>query len=175
MVKRISIRANNRYNSRRQALLLLAFGIVCLLLAWLLHLNSFAQPIGVLVFGLCTLIAFVFNPHRLAVVGWMMTFIGIDAYFVYNNTIPGNQILGTFLIAAALGLLAVAMMARRGYVKAGALSPAFIIGIVGILEYLITARLLPFNDLAFPLSLWFPGVGLLLFGLFYYLTSGRDR
>ena len=175
MVKRISIRANSRYNSRRQALLLLAFGVICLLLAWLLHLNPFTQPIGVLVFGLCTLIAFLFNPQRLAVMGWMLTFIGIDAFFVYTNTIPGNQILGTFLIAAALGLIAVAMMARRGYVKAGAISPAIIIGIVGIVEYLVTAHVLPFNDLAFPLSLWFPGIGLLLFGLFYYFTSGRGR
>ncbi len=175
MVKRLSIRANSRLNSRRQALTLLIFGIICLLLAWLLHLNPFVYPIGVLVFGLCTLFAFVFNPYRLAVVSWIMTFIGIEVYFVYNHTIPGNQILGTFIVAAALGLAAVAMMARRGYVKAGALSPAFIIGIIGILEYLINARVLPFNDLAFPLSLWFPGIALLLFGAFYLLPARRNR
>ena len=175
MVKRISIRANSHFNNRRQALILLVCGVICLLLAWLLHLNPFAQPIGVLVFGLCALIAFFMNPYRLAIVGWMMTFIGIDVFFVYTNTVPGNQILGTFLIAAALGLIAVALMARRGYVKAGAVSPAIIIGIVGIIEYLINAHVLPFNDLAFPLSLWFPGIGLLLFGLFYYFRSGRSH
>jgi len=172
-MKRISVRATHRANNLLQAYILLIFGVVCLLLAWLLHLNPFAYPIGVLVFGIGTLIAFLFNPDRLAVVSWMMTLIGIEVYFVYKNTIPGNQILATFLMTAAIALLLVAIMARRGYVKAGALSPAIIIGVIGVFEYLLIARMIPFNTLAFPLSLWFPGIGFLLFGLLHLLTSGR--
>lgn len=172
-MKKISVRATHRANNLIQSYILLIFGVVCLLLAWLLHLNPFVYPIGVLVFGVGMLIAFLFNPYRLAVVSWMMTLIGIEVYFVYKNTIPGNQILATFLMLAAIALLLVAIMARRGYVKAGALSPAIIIGIIGIFEYLLIARMIPFNTLAFPLSLWFPGIGFLLFGLFYLLTSAR--
>lgn len=172
-MKRISVRATHRANNLIQSYILLIFGVVCLLLAWLLHLNPFAYPIGVLVFGIGMLIAFLFNPYRLAVVSWMMTLIGIEVYFVYKHTIPDNQILATFLMAAAIALLLVAIMARRGYVKAGALSPAIIIGVIGVFEYLLIADMIPFNTLAFPLSLWFPGIGFLLFGLLYLLTSGR--
>lgn len=173
MVKRISVRATNHANNLRQAYVLLILGVVCLLLAWLLKLKPFTYPIGVVAFGVGMLVAFFFNPYRLAIASWLITIIGVEVYFVYNNTIPGNQILATFIIAAAIGLLFVAIMARRGYVKASALSPAFIIGAIGIGEYLLVARVIPFNDLAFPLSLWFPGVGLLLFGLSYLLSSGR--
>ncbi|HYK86184.1 MAG TPA: hypothetical protein VEV19_12510 [Ktedonobacteraceae bacterium] len=172
---RISLRATSRANNRRQAFVLLILGVVCLLLAWLLHLNPFTDPIGVLVLGICMLVAFVFNPYRLAVASWMMTLIGIEVYFVYKHIIPNNQILGTFLIAEAIALFLVAMMARQGWVKAGAFSPAFIIAVIGVFEYLIIAGTIPFNSLSFPLSLWFPGVVLLLFGLFYLLTSGSYK
>ncbi len=172
-MKRISVRATHRTNNLIQSYILLIFGVVCLLLAWLLHLDPLVYPIGVLVFGIGTLIAFLFNPDRLAVVSWMMTLIGIEVYFVYRNSIPNNQILATFLMTTAIALLFVAIMARRGYVKAGALSPAIIIGVIGVFEYLLVGHIIPFDTVAFPLSLWFPGIGFLLFGLFYLLTSGR--
>ena len=175
MVKRISLRATSRANNRRQAFILLILSVVCLLLAWLLHLNPFVYPIGVVVLGICMLIAFIFNPYRLAVASWMLTLIGIEVYFVYKGIIPNSQILGTFLVIEAIALFLVAMMARQGWIKAGAFSPAFTVGVIGIVEYLITAHIIPFNDLSFPLSLWFPGVVLLLFGLFYLLTSGTNR
>jgi hypothetical protein len=62
-------------------------------------------------------------------------------------------------------------MARRGYVRAGALTPAIFTFLVGIIQYPPTgiARMIS----AFVLSLWFPAAALLVLGLVYWFVSIR--
>lgn len=184
-----SIAARPR-RKRLQAYVLLILGIISLIAAQVLHLNPFAYPIGILVFGVGLLIAFFFNPRHLAVASWMLVFIGLEIYLLFKNVIPGNQTLSTFVFAIGLGLLTVMILSRLGFVGKGAISPVIFVLIFGILEYLLAARLLttsfaslgfsglinadsalPTNAFNFLLSLWLPGIGLILFGL-YYLVVG---
>ncbi|GAC1379140.1 MAG: hypothetical protein NVS4B7_08360 [Ktedonobacteraceae bacterium] len=160
-------------NNRRQAYTLLIMGILFLLVAWLLRLNPLAYPIGILVFGAGMLVAAAFNPHRLMISGIMTTFIGAALLFAFKPLIPdGGSIL---ILAIGLALAGVALAARRGYVGAGALTPALIVIFVGLIEYGPTGRYLPNGSASFLLSLWFPGIGLLAFGIIYLLTSSKRR
>ena len=52
MSRKNPARAVKRTTSRLQAFLLLILGVLCLLVAWLLHPNPFAYPVGILVLGL---------------------------------------------------------------------------------------------------------------------------
>src|SRR5579884_3287962 len=86
--------------------------------------------------------------------------------------LPGRQTLPTFILAIGLALLGIAIMGKRGYVRAGALSPAILVLITGIVEYFLFANQLPSFVVPFLLSLWVPAIGLLLFGLYYLATVG---
>lgn len=174
MAKKFSVRATNRANSRRQALVLLALGIVFLVLAQLLHLSTRDYPIGVLLFGIGMFIAWAFNPYRLASASMLLTFLGIAVFLTFKNLIPGNQILSYYILAIGLALLGIALLARQGYVGAGAVTPGILVVIVGILEYLLAAGDTPQNFIPFMLSLWLPGIGLLVLGVAYLLISMRE-
>ncbi len=65
----------------------------------------------------------------------------------------------------------IALMARRGYIRAGALTPGIFAFLVGIIQYPPTgiARVIA----PFVLSLWFPGSALLVLGLVYWFLSTR--
>lgn len=160
----------------RQAYVLLILGVITLLAAWLLHPGLANYPIGPLVLGVGFFIASTFNLYRLAVVSWFALPLGIYAYFEFNKNFihfNGNEAFPALIIALGLGLLGIVFIARRGYVKPGAISPAIIVLGVGILEYLLAANHAPANTISFILSLWFPAFSLLLFGIFYLLTSRR--
>ncbi|MEO8970289.1 MAG: hypothetical protein ABI406_01675 [Ktedonobacteraceae bacterium] len=160
----------------RQAYVLLISGVITLLAAWFIHPNLSNYPIGPLVLGIGFCIAASFNPYRLAVVSWLALLLGIYVYFEFNKNFihfNGNEAFPALIIALGLGLLGIVFMARRGYVKPGAISPAIIVLGVGILEYLLAANLTPSNTITFILSLWFPAYSLLLFGIFYLVTSRR--
>jgi hypothetical protein len=178
MSKRISIRATSRMNNRRQAFALILFGLIFLaaaiILYIVLHSRSFNYPLGVLLFGLSILIASALNPRRLGVAGWLMTTLGIATFLFFGRIIPGNQVLAYYLLAVGLGLLGIAIMARRGYIGAGAVTPAILVIIVAILEYLVTANLTPRGFIPFMLSLWLPGIGLLVLGVIYLAVSIRE-
>ena len=160
----------------RQAYVLLILGMLTLLAAWLIHPDLSTYPIGPLVLGIGFFIAASINPYRLAVVSWFALLLGLYVYFEFNRNFlhfSGNEAFPALIIALGLGLLGVIFMARRGYVKQGAISPAIIVIGVGLLEYLLAANDTPANTIPFILSLWFPAFSLLLFGLFYLITSRR--
>lgn len=176
MDKSFSGRRTTHVKNLRQAYVLLILGVITLLTAWLIHPNLSDYPIGPLVLGIAFCIAASFNPYRLAVVSWLALFLGMYVYFEFNKNFihfNGNEAFPALIIALGLGLLGIVFMARRGYVGHGASSPAIIVLGVGILEYLLAANLVPSNTIPFILSLWFPAYSLLLFGIFYFLTSRR--
>jgi hypothetical protein len=179
-----------RQKSRRlQAYVLLILGIIALILAQFLHLRPFEYPIGILAFGFGLVIAFFFNPRHLAVASWMIFFMGIEIFLLFKtHIIPANQTLSTFVLAIAAGLLVVTILGKLGFVGKGAISPFIFVLIFGLLEYALAAGQLtvtytsigitslnadpslPKDALNFLLSLWLPGIGLILFGLYYLVV-----
>jgi len=178
MSKRISVRAISRLNNRRQAFALILFGVLFLaaavILYLVLHSKAFNYPLGVLFFGLGMLVAAALNPRRLGAAGWLMTMLGIAVFLFFGRFIPGNQVLSDYILAIGLGLLGIAFMARRGYISAGAVTPALIVIAVGVVEFLLAAGLTPAGFIPFMLSLWLPGIGLLVLGLIYLVASVRE-
>ena len=178
MSKASSARQFARSVNRRQAYILLLLGVIFLIAAVIVHLvlriSPFTYPAGILLLGVGLLIALIFNPRRLAVITWLALFLGLEVFLLYKNKIPGSQTLSTFILAIGLALLAIALMGKRGFVKAGATSYAIIIILAGVVEYLLAAHQLPSFAVPFILSLWLPAIGLLLFGLYYLATVGRD-
>ena len=175
MSRKNPVRAAKRTNSRLQAFLLLILGVFCLLAAWLLHPNAYAYPVGVLLLGLGMLLAAALNPYRLMIGGILTTFIGIAVFLSFKPVIPvlRGQDLVTFLLAIGLALLGIALMTRRGYIGAGAVTPGLIVVAVAIIELLLAEHLTPGNFVPFMLSLWLPGIGLLVLGLIYVAVSMR--
>lgn len=173
MSNTVSVPTVTRVSNRRQAYVLLVLGIVFLAMAWLLQLNPFTYPIGLLLFGIGILMAAFFNPYRLMIGGILTTSIGIAIFFAFKHTFANSG--DTLFLAIGLGLLGIALAARRGYIGAGALTPGFIVLVVGLVEFPPTAHYLPPTFAPFVLSLWFPGLGLLILGLVYLLVSGRER
>ncbi len=172
MRKRLSVLAATRSKNVQQAYVLILLGIVFLVLAWLLNLNPYAVPVGVFLLGAGILVSSLLNPSRLGSAGWLTAFLGVATFLTFKHLIPGDQILAYHLFAVGLGLLAIAFMARKGYIRAGAITPALIVIVVGVLEFLLAANLTPSNFIPFMLSLWLPGLGLLVLGIIYLLTSG---
>lgn len=171
MSRKVSVRAASRARNRRQALVLLLLGSVCLLAAWLLHPSSSAYPIGVMVLGIGMMIAAIINPYRLMIASWLTLLLGIAAFLFFGHFIPGNQVFPAYIIAIGLALIGIAFMARRGYVGVGAISPGLIVLGVGIIEVLLVANLMPQQFVPFMLSLWLPGIGLVVLGLVCLVTS----
>jgi len=173
MSRKNSARVVKRTKSRLQAFLLLILGVLCLLAAWLLHPNPYAYPVGILVLGLGMLLAAALNPHRLVIGGILTTLIGIAVFLSFKPVIPvlKGQDLVIFLLAIGLAELAIALMTRRGYVGAGAVTPGLIVVAVAIIELLLAEHLTPNNFVPFMLSLWLPGIGLLVLGLIYGAVS----
>ncbi len=169
MSRKNSAHAAKHTKSRLQAFLLLLLGILCLLAAWLLHPNPFAYPVGVFLLGLGMLLAAALNPHRLVIGGILTTLIGIAVFLSFKPVIPvlKGQDLVTFL-------LAIALMTRRGYIGNGAVTPGLIVVAVAIIELLLAEHLTPGNFVPFMLSLWLPGIGLLVRGLIYGAVSIRS-
>ena len=168
----VAVPTTSQANNRRQAYVLLVLGAIFLVLAAILHPNPFTYPLGLLLFGIGMLAGAFFNPYRLMIGGILVTLIGASIFLAYKNTLipdAGNSI----VLAIGLGLIGIALAARRGYVTAGAITPAIIVLLVGLVEYGPTAHYLPSTAAPFILSLWFPGVGLLILGLIYLLVSSR--
>jgi hypothetical protein len=175
MSRKNPARAAKRATRRLQAFLLLLSGVLCLLAAWLLHPNPFAYPIGIVVLGLGMLVAAALNPYRLVAGGILTTLIGVAVFLSFKPVIPvlRGQDLVTFLLAVGLAELAIALMTRRGYIGAGAVTPGLIVVAVAIIELLLAEHLTPGNFVPFMLSLWLPGIGLLVLGLMYGAVSMR--
>ena len=175
MSRKNPARAAKRATRRLQAFLLLLSGVLCLLAAWLLHPNPFAYPIGIVVLGLGMLVAAALNPYRLVAGGILTTLIGVAVFLSFKPVIPvlRGQDLVTFLLAVGLAELAIALMTRRGYIGAGAVTPGLIVVAVASIELLLAEHLTPGNFVPFMLSLWLPGIGLLVLGLIYGAVSMR--
>jgi hypothetical protein len=163
--------ASRHVNIRRQAYALLLLGIVFLILARLGILNP--SSLGVLLLGLGILGVAPFNPMRFLSSGWLMASLGVATFLMFRHSIPDSQVLTAHLLAIGLGLLGIAWMARRGYIRAGALTPGFFVVGVGVIEYLQAEHLMPPTVVSFALSLWLPGFGLFALGLVSLAASGR--
>ena len=162
-------------NQRYQAYALLLIGIILLLGAWLLHPDPYTYPIGVFLLGAGMLIAALLNPARLVIAASLTTAIGIAVFLGFKRLIPGGQVFPVYILALGIGLLAIAFAARRGYVERGAMSPAIIVFAIGLIEILLAARLTPSGLIPFALSLWLPGLGLLLLGIVYFFIGSEPR
>lgn len=173
MAKKFSGLVTTRSRNLRQAYVLLAFGLLCLLVAWLIHPSTATYPVGVLVFGIALGIAALLNPYRMTIGGWLGTLVGLAVYLFFSHHMPGNQVFPAYIVAMGVGLIGIAYMGRRGYVKAGAISPGLIVLGIGIVEVLLVGNYTPSGFLPFVLSLWFPGIALVLVGLIYLVTSGK--
>jgi hypothetical protein len=171
MSKTFAIREVTRKRSIRQAAALVLSGSFFLLGAWLLHPNPYAYPAGVFLFGLGILIAALLYPYRLLTSGILMTLVGASVYIAFARLIPYGG--STLIIAIGLGLLGIALAARRGYIGKGAVTPGIIVLAVGLIEYPPATHLLPGSYIPFLLSLWFPGLSLLILGIIYWFIGGK--
>ena len=163
--------ASRHVNIRRHAYALLLLGIVFLILARQGMLNPYS--LGVLLLGLGILGVAPFNPRRFLSAGWLMASLGVATFLMFRHSIPDSQVLTAHLLAIGLGLLGIAWMARRGYIRAEALTPGFFVVGVGVIEYLQAVHLMPSTVVPFALSLWLPGFGLFALGLVSLAVSGR--
>jgi hypothetical protein len=173
MAKTMAARAAQA-NRLRQVYTLLALGVVFLLAALILRPDPYGFPAGVLLFGVGMLIAMLLYPLRLGVGGCLTTALGAAVFLTFKHIIPGNLVLALYILAIGIGLLGIALLARRGYIGKGALSPAIIVLLVGIVEVLLSLNLTPPNFVSFMLSLWLPGIGLLVVGIAYFFSNGRS-
>jgi hypothetical protein len=121
------------------------------------------------------LLAAALNPHRLVAGGILTALIGMAVFLSFKPVIPAlrGQDLVTFLLAIGLALLGIALMTRRGYIGAGAVTPGLIVVAVASIELLLAEHLTPGNFVPFMLSLWLPGIGLPVLGLIYGAVSMR--
>ena len=174
MSRKFSGHAVTRAKNLYQAYVLLLLGIIFLLLAWLLHPSTSEYPIGVMMLGIGMAIAALLNPYRLVIASWLTTLLGIAVFLFFSHRIPGDQVFPAYIIAMGVALIGIALMGRRGYIKAGAITPGIIVLLVGIIEALLLAGRTPNNFVPFMLSLWLPGIGLCVLGLLYVVASIRD-
>ena len=174
MSRKFSGHAVTRAKNLYQAYVLLLLGIIFLLLAWLLHPSTSEYPIGVMMLGIGMAIAALLNPFRLVIASWLTTLLGIVVFLSFSHRIPGGQVFPAYIIAMGVALIGIALMGRRGYIKAGAITPGIIVLLVGIIEALLLAGRTPNNFVPFMLSLWLPGIGLCVLGLLYVVASIRD-
>jgi hypothetical protein len=174
MSRKFSGHAVTRAKNLYQAYVLLLLGIIFLLLAWLLHPSTSDYPIGVMMLGIGMAIAALLNPYRLVIASWLTTLLGIAVFLFFSHRIPGDQVFPAYIIAMGVALIGIALMGRRGYIKAGAITPGIIVLLVGIIEALLLAGRTPGNFVPFMLSLWLPGIGLCVLGLLYVVASIRD-
>jgi len=174
MSRKFSGHAVTRAKNLYQAYVLLLLGIIFLLLAWLLHPSTSEYPIGVMMLGIGMAIAALLNPYRLVIASWLTTLLGIAVFLFFSHRIPGGQVFPAYIIAMGVALIGIALMGRRGYIKAGAITPGIIVLLVGIIEALLLACRTPNNFVPFMLSLWLPGIGLCVLGLLYVVASIRD-
>jgi hypothetical protein len=172
MAKKFSSRP---INQQRQTYALLLLGIILLLGAWLLHPNPFDYPVGILLLGVGMLISSLLNPERLVIASSLTTAIGVAVFLAFKGLIPGNQVFPAYILALGIGLLVIAFAARRGYVGRGAISPAIIVIGVGLIEALLAGHLTPPGFIPFALSLWLPGLGLLVLGIIYFMMGRGSR
>jgi hypothetical protein len=124
------------------------------------------------------LIACIVNPYRLVIASFLTSAIGIAVYLFFKHLIPGNQVFPEYIIAMGIGLIGIAVMARRGYVGRGALTPGIFVLAVGLIEFWLIngtaiGGLTPELFITFMLSLWLPSIGLLVLGMIYLLASLR--
>ncbi|HYX51282.1 MAG TPA: hypothetical protein VE843_16160, partial [Ktedonobacteraceae bacterium] len=115
-----------------QAYVLLILGFVCLVVALLIHPSTSEYPVGVMIFGFGMLIACIINPYKLVIASFLTTALGLAVYLFFKHLIPGNEVFPEYIIAMGIGLIGIALMARRGYVGAGALTPGIFVLGVGI-------------------------------------------
>src|SRR2546430_14288546 len=75
------------------------------------------------------LLAAALNPYRLVIGGILTTLIGMAVFLSFKPVIPvlRGQDLVTFLLAIGIAELAIALMTRRGYIGAGAVTPSLIV------------------------------------------------
>ena len=165
----ISRKSRSHKRDALQSYILLGFGVIFLLGALFLQLSPKTYPIGLFLFGLGLLTAALVNPSHLMIAGLLYTLVGAAFFLGFRRIVVFDNSL--LIMALGVALLGIAAMARRGYVQAGAWTPGLFVILVGIIQYPVMGlgpKLAPFV-----LSLWFPGIGLLILGLAYWFSSFR--
>jgi hypothetical protein len=168
-----TVRGTQARQRMLQVYVLLGLGLLFLLGALFLHLQPFTAPIGLFCFGLGILISTIFNPSRLVIAGVLFTLIGAAIFIAYKPVLPYDNAL--VVIAVGLALLALAFLARKGYVGAGAVTPGLLVLLVGLVLYPPTGRTATKLLAPFVLSLWFPGILLLLLAGVYWALNVRKH
>jgi hypothetical protein len=171
---RLSLHEAHRSGKLRQAYVLLILGGIFLLVALLLHPDTHIYPLGAFLLGVGMLVAAFLYPYRLMIAGWLTTLLGLVTFLFFTGYIGTDVIFPVLILAIGLGVLAIALMGRRGYVGTGALSPGLMVAGFGILEYLVATGRTPAGLFPFMLSLWDPGIGLLSLGLVYLLMERKS-
>ncbi len=155
-----------------QASALLIFGLLFLLGAIFFPVQPLKVPVGLFCFGLGILLSTVFNPSRLVIAGVLFTLIGAAIFLAYKPILPYDNAL--VVIAVGMALCILSFLTRRGYVGAGAITPGLVVLLVGLLLYPPTGGTASRFLAPFLLSLWFPGILLLLLGVIYGILSLRQ-
>ena len=178
MARRLPLRASSHASDRRQAFALLILGALFLVAAWIVHIvlgiPSTRYPLGVLLLGLGMLLGAALNPARLVSAALLTTALGVPVFLFFKGLVPLLPTFTLYILAIGLALLGIAWAARRSYVGKGAVTPAILVLLVGLVEYLLVTNHLPTQFVPFMLSLWLPGLGLLLIGLAYLLSRRQE-
>ncbi len=157
--------------ARQQALALMMMGVLSFIVAWIFSPDPLQYPVGVAVLGLGLALSTVIYPYRLLIAAWMITPLGVAVYLIFRHLIPGSETLAAFILAIGISMLGIAFATIRDLVGRGAVSPAILVLTVGLVEAFLPLNIFPAGFIGFMLSLWMPGLGLLVLGLVYFFTS----
>jgi hypothetical protein len=153
----------------RRLIALVAAGIVCALLQLFWHPGD---EVGLLGLGLGLCAGFLADRTRLLIPAALITPIAL-VNVLWTAQVLRLDIGVLNLLAAAVGLLLIAWGARAGQVGRGPLSPAVLLGLIGLLILGLEQRVAP-GFYAWFVTLWMPAVVLPLVGL-AMLAADRVR
>ena len=155
--------------ARAQSLVLIGVGVTCALLAWLAHPG---HEVALLALGLGLFAAHATWQKRFFIPAVVVTLYGATNVLWMYGAIPGGALYGAYVLDAAVASLVVTLAARRGYVGAHPLSPAVLLGLIGVL--LLGTSSAPINATGFYtlfVSFWMPAIVLVALGLLTLTTN----
>ena len=115
---------------RGQAVLLLAFAVVCAVLAATVHPGD---ETGLLAIGVGFVLASLVNHGRFFIAGIVTLPFALGNALWLAGALPLAQVEAVHLLGLGVALAIIAMLARRGYLGANPLSSAALVALVGAL------------------------------------------
>ncbi len=152
--------------ARAQAVMLVALGLVCGVVAVALRLPAGS---GLLALGLGLLIAHLFYRPRLFIPGVTATLFAVAYLLNAHGAVSNGQLYGVFILAAGLSVGVMAVAARRDYEGVGRepLTPALLLILIGLLVVGTTIRSAGAFYATF-VSLTMPAIALTALGALYF-------